>query len=245
MDYAQIIREDTNTPVNLANAYGTPYAAEDAVVKPQSSETQIIDGDIAFANNKQIFGTNAAGQQKALLSLQTYTDNDGNITAEQAEFGSTATHANFNSADRPTVEIQGKQDKEEVAFLSDLEGRNAHEIRFVDLGSLGIAGLSGMLSWIVVELSPLVADISVWGNISTDSTITAGYHNILTLTDEPLFERFVGVVEKVALNIPADDQIGMLPYKYDENGMTLYIQKDGMQQSVPFQDRLFLVANIQ
>jgi len=245
MDYAQIIRQDTNTPVNLANADGAPYAAENAVVKPQSSETQVIDSDIALASNKQIFGTNAAEQQKALLSLRTYTDGDGNVTAEQAEFGSTATHANFNSTDRPTVELAGQAEKEEVAFLSDIEGRNAHEVGVVDLASLGIAGLSGTLSWIVVELSPLVSDISVWGNISTDSTITAGYHNILTLTDEPLFARFVGVVEKVALNIPADDQIGMLPYKYDENGMTLYIQKDGMQQSVSFQDRLFLIANIQ
>ena len=240
MSLAQIVRSDTNEPVNLANADGVAYAAEDEVLKVQSPETQVIDADMAMANNKQLLGINAEGQHKAPLALRTYYDGDDNVIAEQAEFGSSSMHANINSIDRPTVEMQGHSDKEMLAFLSDIQ-QIAHETKVIDLSTLGIAGISGTLSWIIVHLSQFVSDISVWGEIITDTQVQAGEFNILSLADEPLFDRFVGVVEKVALNIHTDGTLAMLPYRYDEDGMTITIQQTDVMQ-VTLQDRLFLVA---
>ena len=240
MDYAQIINMETGEAVNLMNAEGTPYATDDAVIQKQNTETQVINGDIAFANNKQLLGVNATGQHRALLALRTYTDSSGNVAMEQVEVGTTSQHTNFNSIDRPTVEMLGHQAKEQLAFLSDLQ-LAAHEVKSIDLSALNITGLSGELSWILVHLSPFVSDISIWGSVTTDTTIDGGYHNVLTVTDEPLFDRFVGVVEKVALNMP-EDVLMVLPYKYNENGLTIYI-RDILEQTITFQDRLFLVSS--
>ena len=242
-DIAQIINNENNEPLDLANAAGTPYAAEDAVVKPQAAEAQVIDSDLALANNKQLLGVNAAGEQKALAALRTYRDGDDNVTAEQVEIGSEAVHTNFNSIDRPTVEMQGHQDKELLAFLSDLPPAPTyptHEINVLDLATLDITGLSGTLSWIIVHLSSVVSDISIWGEITTEDTIATGEHVILTPTDEPLLERFVGTVGKVALNLYEND-LSMQAYKFDENGLTLNVN-EAIEKTVTFQDRLFLVA---
>jgi hypothetical protein len=276
MDYAQIIRNDTNTPVNLADEAGNPYAANDPQnpLIGQNELTQAINAE-AQARQQQVteaITTEAQARQGQINTVNGEIDKTNAVlagvhttTLEGALLNRTA--GENVSVPRSlfadsTVFMAGKTlvfdaDETQAVFIGDdpeTDGNillltkttktpaPTHEVNVIDLASLGIAGLSGTLSWIVVNLSPQVSDASIWGTIITDDTVEAGYNTLLTVDDEPLFERFVGVVEKVALNIPADGEIGMLPYKYDENGLTLFIQKDGMQQSVSFQDRLFFVA---
>ena len=165
MDYAQIIRKDTDEPVDIANAAGEPYIV----------------------------------------------DNPNNPFVTKNEL-----------PEAPTTPT--------------------HETKVIDLETLDIEGVSGTLSYIIVQLTPQVSDVSIWGEVLTDETVTANSFNILSTVVEPLFARFIGVVEKVALNVHADGTLAMLPYRYDENGLTINIQTTDPQQ-VTFQDRLFLVGD--
>jgi hypothetical protein len=111
-----------------------------------------------------------------------------------------------------------------------------HEIKTKTISN---AQFTANLSWIIVELTPSVSLVSFFGTITVSGN-TGGLVPAITLADEPLFSRFVGNVDKIALpNASVDSLIG---YEYSGSGLQVDTSMGINGAVYNLQDVLFFVA---
>lgn len=113
--YAQ--QDPTAAAKLILNLIESGGESTEGVVKYNSNGDIEVEGNIIMKNNGKLLGKLPNGTDHVLIESATYGTGESAVT--QVEVGNELVHLNFNSANRPSLDLPSSQ-KEDIAYVSDI-----------------------------------------------------------------------------------------------------------------------------